>query len=62
MIQINLIRTDKTEVLKYMDWTVKNKPDGYEKEGYKICMTRAVNFLLTGDRNKPYGAKEKEDE
>lgn len=64
MIQINLMRTDKTEVLEYMDWAMKHKPDEDEcgQEGYKVCMARAANFLLTGDRNRPCRPKELENE
>jgi len=58
MIKINLLSGDKTEVLEYIDWAIKNKPDEYEQEGYKICMARATSFLLTGDRNRPCRPKE----
>ena len=54
MITINLLYRDKTKVLEYIDWAIKNKPDECDREGYNIAMKKAVNFLLTGDREKQY--------
>ena len=54
MININLLSGEKTKVLKYIDWAVKNKPDECDQEGYNITMKKAVNFLLTRDREKQY--------
>ena len=63
MILINLKSGEKTEMLNYIEeMTWRGAMPDYELPeevaGYKEVMRRAVNFLLTGDRNLPYPAIE----
>jgi len=66
MILINLKSGEKTEVLKYIDeltfrYAIPCFEDSIDEErGYKEGIRRGVNFLLTGDRQRPYPAIEEE--
>lgn len=66
MIQINLKSGEKTEVLQYLDEITFRAAVPYfedfpgEERGYKKILRRGVNFLLTGDRNRPYPVIEEE--
>ena len=66
MILINLKSGEKTEVLKYIDkltfrYAIPHFGDSDdESRGYKEAIRRGVNFLLTGDRQRPYPATQEE--
>jgi len=66
MILINLKSGEKTEVLECIDSASFRRAVPYfedlpeDMKGYKELMRRGVNFLLTGDRQRPYPAIEEE--